>query len=97
MAEIAVRNWENKTVRTLALDDAVFSYPYKEHLIYEAVCAYQAAGRQGTHKTKDISEVSGGGKKPYRQKGTGNARQGSTRTPHYRGGGRAFGRERQRN
>jgi large subunit ribosomal protein L4 len=91
MAEIAVRNWENKTVRTLALDDAVFSYPYKEHLIYEAVCAYQAAGRRGTHKTKNRKEVSGGTRKLWRQKHTGRARMGDIRSPLWRHGGTVHG------
>ena len=91
MAEISVRNWENETVRTLQLDDKVFDYPLKEHLIYEAVCAYQAAGRQGTHKTKNRKEVSGGAGKLWRQKGTGRARVGDNRSPVWRHGGTAHG------
>jgi large subunit ribosomal protein L4 len=91
MAEIAVRDWKNTTVRTLELDDAVFSYPYKEHLIYEAVCAYRAAGRSGTHKTKNRKEVSGGTRKLWRQKHTGRARMGDIRSPVWRHGGTAHG------
>ena len=91
MAEIAVRNWKNKTVRTLELDDAVFSYPYKEHLIHEAVCAYQAAGRSGTHKTKNRKEVAGGTRKLWRQKHTGRARMGDIRSPLWRHGGTVHG------
>jgi large subunit ribosomal protein L4 len=91
MAEIAVRNWKNKTVRTLELDDAVFSYPYKEHLIHEAVCAYQAAGRRGTHKTKNRKEVAGGTRKLWRQKHTGRARMGDIRSPLWRHGGTVHG------
>ena len=91
MAEIAVRNWKNKTVRTLNLDDAVFAYPFKEHLIHEAVCAYMAAGRRGTHKTKNRKEVSGGTGKPWRQKNTGRARVGDIRSPLWRHGGTIHG------
>jgi large subunit ribosomal protein L4 len=91
MAEIAVRNWKNKTVRTLELDDAVFSYPYKEHLIHEAVCAYQAAGRSGTHKTKNRKDVAGGTRKLWRQKHTGRARMGDNRSPLWRHGGTVHG------
>jgi large subunit ribosomal protein L4 len=91
MAEIAVRNWQNKTVRTLELDDAVFSYPYKEHLIHEAVCAYQAAGRAGTHNTKNRKDVSGGTRKLWRQKHTGRARMGDIRSPLWRHGGTVHG------
>jgi large subunit ribosomal protein L4 len=91
MAEIAVRNWKNKTLRKLELPDAVFSYPYKEHLIYEALCAYRAAGRSGTHKTKNRSEVSGGTRKLWRQKHTGRARMGDNRSPLWRHGGTVHG------
>lgn len=91
MAEISVRNWKNKEVRTLELDPAVFDYPLKEHLIYEAVLAYRAAGRQGTHKTKNRIEVSGGTRKPWRQKGTGRARAGDNRSPLWRHGGTVHG------
>ena len=91
MAEISVRNWENKEVRTLTLDDGVFGYPLKEHLIYEAVCAYQAAGRSGTHKVKNRKEVAGGTRKVWRQKGTGRARVGDNRSPLWRHGGTVHG------
>jgi large subunit ribosomal protein L4 len=91
MAEIAVRNWKNETVRTLELDDTVFSYPYKEHLIYEAVCAHRAGGRAGTHKTKNRKEVSGGTRKLWRQKHTGRARMGDIRSPLWRHGGTIHG------
>lgn len=91
MAQIAVRDWNNKTVRTLELDEAVFGYPLKEHLIYEAVCAYQAAGRAGTHKIKNRSEVSGGTKKLWNQKHTGRARMGDNRSPLWRHGGTVHG------
>ena len=91
MAEIAVRNWENKKLRKLELSDAVFDYPLKSHLIYEAVCAYQAATRAGTHKTKNRRELSGGSKKLWRQKGTGRARVGDNRSPLWRGGGTVHG------
>jgi large subunit ribosomal protein L4 len=91
MAQIPVRDWDNKTLRTLELDEAVFGYPLKEHLIYEAVCAYQAAGRSGTHKIKNRSEVSGGTKKLWKQKHTGRARMGDNRTPLWRHGGTVHG------
>lgn len=91
MAEIEVRNWKNKKVGSLPLDEAVFDYPLKEHLIYEAVCAYQAAGRAGTHATKNRINVSGGGRKPWRQKGTGRARAGDNRSPLWRHGGTVHG------
>jgi large subunit ribosomal protein L4 len=87
MAQIPVRDWNNKTVRTLELDDVVFGYPLKEHLIYEAVCAYRAGGRSGTHKIKNRSEVSGGTKKLWKQKHTGRARVGDNRSPLWRHGG----------
>ncbi len=91
MAQISVRNWKNEPVRTLELDDAVFAYPLKEHLIYEAVCAYRAAGRAGTHKTKNRVEVSGGTRKLWRQKHTGRARMGDNRSPLWRHGGTVHG------
>lgn len=91
MAEIMVRNWRNEAVRSLVLDDALVSYPLKEHLIYEAVCAYQAAARRGTHKTKNRTEVSGGTKKLWRQKHTGRARMGDNRSPLWRHGGTVQG------
>jgi large subunit ribosomal protein L4 len=91
MAEIVVRNWDNQTVLTLKLDDGVFGYPYKEHHIHEAMCAFRAAGRRGTHKTKNRSEVSGGTRKLWKQKHTGRARMGDTRSPLWRHGGTVFG------
>lgn len=91
MATIEVRNWQNQTVRTLELDDAVFAYPLKEHLIYEAVCAYRAGARRGTHATKNRSDVSGGTKKLWKQKHTGRARMGDNRSPLWRHGGTVHG------
>ena len=91
MAQIPVRDWNNKTLRTLELDEAVFGYPLKEHLIYEAVCAYRAGGRRGTHKIKNRSEVSGGTKKLWKQKHTGRARVGDNRSPLWRHGGTVHG------
>jgi large subunit ribosomal protein L4 len=91
MAQITVRNWNNETMRTLELDDAVFAYPLKEHLIYEAVCAYRAEGRRGTHKVKNRTEVSGGTKKLWKQKHTGRARVGDNRSPLWRHGGTVHG------
>jgi large subunit ribosomal protein L4 len=91
MAEIAVRDWTNRELRRLELDDAVFAYPVKEHLIYEAVCAYRAGGRAGTHKTKNRVEVSGGTRKLWRQKHTGRARMGDNRSPLWRHGGTVHG------
>lgn len=87
MAEVAVKNWKNQKVRTVEIDDAVLAYPLKEHLIYEAVCAYRAGGRAGTHKTKNRVEVSGGTKKLWKQKHTGRARMGDNRSPLWRHGG----------
>jgi len=89
--KIAVKNLNNEQVREIEVPDAVFAYPYKEHLIHEAVRAYQAGLRAGTHKTKDRSEVSGSGKKLWRQKGTGRARTGDIRNPKWRGGGTVHG------
>jgi large subunit ribosomal protein L4 len=91
MPEITVRNWKNEELRTLELDAAVFDYPEKPHLVYEAVCAYQAAGRAGTHKTKNRKDVSGGTRKVWRQKGTGRARVGDNRSPLWRHGGTVHG------
>ncbi|HZN55380.1 MAG TPA: 50S ribosomal protein L4 [Candidatus Polarisedimenticolaceae bacterium] len=91
MATIAVRDWNNKTLRQLELPEAVFGYPLKEHLIYEAVCAYRAGGRAGTHKTKNRVEVSGGTKKLWKQKHTGRARMGDNRSPLWRHGGTVQG------
>jgi len=87
MAQVPVRNWKNKEVRTVEIDDAILGYPLKEHLVYEAVCAYRAGGRAGTHKTKNRVEVSGGTKKLWKQKHTGRARMGDNRSPLWRHGG----------
>ncbi len=91
MATITVRNWKNKKLRELELADKVFDYPLKQHLIYEAVCAYQAGGRAGTHKAKNRIEVSGGTRKPWKQKNTGRARVGDNRSPLWRHGGTVHG------
>jgi len=89
--KIAVKNLKNKKVKDLELPETVFDYPYKEHLVHTAVVSYLAAQRRGTHKTKGRSEVRGGGRKPWRQKGTGRARIGSLRSPVRRGGGTVHG------
>ncbi len=89
--QITVRNWKNETLRSIALDPVVFDYPLKDHLIWEAVQAYQAAGRAGTHKIKNRSEVSGGTKKLWKQKHTGRARMGDNRSPLWRHGGTVHG------
>ena len=91
MPTIDIKNWDNKTVGSVELPEEIFAYPYKEHLVHEAVRNYLASLRQGTHKTKVRSEVSGSGKKPFRQKGTGRARQGGARPPIHRHGGTVFG------
>ena len=91
MPTVDIKDWNNKKVGSVDLPDEIFGYPYKEHLIHEAVRNYLASLRQGTHKVKNRSEVSGSGKKPYRQKGTGRARQGSTRAPQFAGGGVVHG------
>jgi large subunit ribosomal protein L4 len=91
MPTIDIKNWDNKKVGSVDLPDEIFAYPYKEHLVHEAVRNYLAGLRQGTHKTKTRSEVAGSGKKPFRQKGTGRARQGGNRPPIHRHGGTVFG------
>jgi large subunit ribosomal protein L4 len=91
MPTIDVKDWNNKKVGSVDLPEEIFAYPYKEHLVHEAVRNYLAGLRQGTHKTKTRSEVSGSGKKPFRQKGTGRARQGGARPPIHRHGGTVFG------
>jgi large subunit ribosomal protein L4 len=91
MPEIPVRNWSNETLRTLQLDAAVFDCPAKPYLVHEAVCAYRAGGRRGTHKTKNRVDVSGGTRKLWRQKGTGRARVGDNRSPLWRHGGTVHG------
>ncbi len=90
MANVSVYNMEGKEVGTIDLSDAVFGVAVNEHLVHMAVVQQLANKRQGTQKAKTRSEVSGGGRKPWRQKGTGHARQGSTRSPHWTGGGVVF-------
>ena len=90
MATVSVKNMEGKEVGTIELSDAVFGVDINEHLVHMAVVAQLANKRQGTQKAKTRSEVSGGGRKPWRQKGTGHARQGSTRAPQWTGGGVVF-------
>ena len=90
MANVAVYNMEGKEVGSLELNDAVFGVEVNEHLVHMAVLQQLANNRQGTQKAKTRSEVSGGGRKPWRQKGTGHARQGSTRAPQWTGGGIVF-------
>ena len=90
MANVSVYNMEGKEVGTLELNDAVFGVEVNEHLVHLAVVSQLANNRQGTQSAKTRSEVSGGGKKPWRQKGTGHARQGSTRAPQWTGGGVVF-------
>lgn len=89
--KIDVYNPSREKVGEMDLADAVFGAEVREHLLYAVVRYQRAAARQGTHKVKERAEVSGGGKKPWRQKGTGRARQGSSRSPHWRGGGVVFG------
>ena len=90
MANVKVYNIEGKEVGTIELNDAIFGVEVNEHLLHMAVVQQLANKRQGTQKAKTRSEVSGGGRKPWRQKGTGHARQGSTRAPQWTGGGVVF-------
>ena len=90
MANVSVYNMEGNEVGKIELNDAVFGVEVNEHLVHMAVVAQLANKRQGTQKAKTRSEVSGGGRKPWRQKGTGHARQGSTRAPQWTGGGIVF-------
>ena len=90
MANVSVYNMEGKEVGTMELNDAVFGVEVNEHLVHMAVVSQLANNRQGTQEAKTRSEVSGGGRKPWRQKGTGHARQGSTRAPQWTGGGVVF-------
>ena len=90
MANVSVYNMEGKEVGTIELNDAVFGVEINEPLVHMAVVQQLANNRQGTQKAKTRSEVSGGGRKPWRQKGTGHARQGSTRAPQWTGGGIVF-------
>ena len=90
MANVSVYNMEGKEVGKIDLNDAIFGVEINEHLVHLAVVQQLANNRQGTQKAKTRSEVSGGGRKPWRQKGTGHARQGSTRSPQWTGGGVVF-------
>ncbi len=90
MANVAVYNMEGNEVGTMELNDAVFGVEINEHLVHQAVVHQLANNRQGTQKAKTRSEVSGGGRKPWRQKGTGHARQGSISAPQWTGGGVVF-------
>ena len=90
MANVALYNMEGTEVGTIELSDSIFGVEVKENLVHQAVVLYLANRRQGTQKAKTRSEVSGGGRKPWRQKGTGHARQGSTRAPQWTGGGVVF-------
>lgn len=90
MANVSVYNMEGKEVGTIELNDAVFGVKVNEHLVHMAVVQQLANKRQGTQKAKTRAEVSGGGRKPWRQKGTGHARQGSNRSPQWKGGGVVF-------
>ncbi len=90
MANVTVYNMEGNEVGTMEISDAVFGVEINEHLVHMAIVQYLANKRQGTQKAKTRSEVSGGGRKPWRQKGTGHARQGSTRAPQWKGGGVVF-------
>jgi large subunit ribosomal protein L4 len=89
--KLPVKNLANESVGEIELDDAVFGMPVREDLIFRAVNWQLAKRRSGNHKTKGISEIAGTTKKPYKQKGTGRARQGSLRSPQFRGGARIFG------
>lgn len=91
MSEVQVRSTSGEIVGSVTLDDSVFGAQVNVPVMHQVVVAQLAAARAGTHSTKHRGEVSGGGKKPWRQKGTGRARQGSTRAPHWSGGGVAFG------
>ena len=90
MAKVSVYNMEGKEVDSIELDDAIFNVEVNEHLVHMAVLNQLANNRQGTQKAKTRSEVRGGGRKPWRQKGTGHARQGSIRAPQWTGGGVVF-------
>ena len=90
MAKVSVYNMEGKEVGTMDLNDSIFAVEINEHLVHMAVVQQLANNRQGTQRAKTRSEVSGGGRKPWRQKGTGHARQGSTRSPQWTGGGVVF-------
>jgi large subunit ribosomal protein L4 len=89
--KLDVRNWDNEVVGSIELPQEVFSYPPRPHLVYEVVKAYLSGLRSGTHATKTRGLVSGGGKKPWKQKGTGRSRHGSIRSPLWRHGATTFG------
>lgn len=89
--QVAVKNISGKQVKSIDLPEAIYGLELNDHVLHHVVKAYRANKRQGTHATKTRSTVNGGGKKPFRQKGTGNARQGTTRSPHYPGGSVAHG------
>ena len=91
MPKIAIRTLEGKAGKEINLPDDVFAAPVNTYLVHEAVVAFQAAGRAGTHSTKTRTQVSGGGKKPWKQKKTGRARAASIRSPLWKGGGTVFG------
>lgn len=91
MSKIEVKNVEGKATETVELSDSVFGIEPNIPVVHQVVVAYEASLRQGTHSTKNRSAVSGGGVKPFRQKGTGRARQGTIRAPHWTGGGVVFG------
>ena len=91
MSTLPVLNWQKEQVGEVLLPEEIFDYPYRRHLVWEVVKAYRAGLRRGTHKTKVRSEVSGSGRKPFKQKGTGRARQGGGRPPIHRHGGTAHG------
>src|SRR5215813_13093915 len=93
MATVDVKNLKNEVIEKLELEDAVFAGPINEDLMHQAVKQYLASHRAGTHKTKTRAEVSGSGRKPWRQKGTGRARVGEIRNPLWRKGGTVFGPE----
>jgi len=97
MPKVAVLNNKAEKIKDIKLNDEIFGVEPNNQTIYDAVVLKMAADRQGTHKVKTRSEVSGGGRKPWRQKGTGNARQGSIRAPHFVGGGIVFGPTTNRN
>lgn len=91
MEKLSVLNIKGEKVKDITLSETVFGIEPNDAVLYDAITLARNAQRQGTHSTKTRSEVSGGGRKPWRQKGTGNARQGSTRAPHWRHGGIVFG------
>lgn len=91
MAKLSVVNWKKEEVGEVELPAGVFEYPFRRHLVWEVVKAYLAGNRRGTHKTKTRAEVSGSGRKPFKQKGTGRARQGGSRPPIHRHGGTSHG------